>query len=188
VFAVFIQSDLLPQSGFAAAIALSLLMLPTITRTTEVVLRLVPGGLREASLALGGSEWRTTRNVVLPTARAGIVTAVILGIARVIGETAPLILTMLGAQIFNANPFSTDKQDALPLFVWNQVKLATGSEGVALQRAWSGAFVLMVLVLALFVAARLLGTGRTRQRSSRRHERSMRARRVRTVHPEKERP
>lgn len=157
IFAVLIQTDLVPQSGIAGALALGLLMLPTVTRTTEVVLRLVPGGLREASLALGGTEWRTTRDVVLPTARTGIVTAVILGIARVIGETAPLILTMLGAQIFNANPFSSDKQDALPLFIWNQIKLSTGTEGVAAQRAWSGAFVLMSLVLILFVAARLLG-------------------------------
>jgi phosphate transport system permease protein len=156
IFAVLIQSHLIAQSGIAGALALALLMLPTVTRTTEVVLRLVPGGLREASLALGGTEWRTTSAVVLPTARTGIVTAVILGIARVIGETAPLILTMLGAQIFNANPFSSDKQDALPLFVWNQIKLSTGTRGVAFQRAWSGAFVLMSLVLILFVTARVL--------------------------------
>ncbi|HEY5014792.1 MAG TPA: phosphate ABC transporter permease PstA [Acidimicrobiia bacterium] len=139
--------------GFAAALALSLLMLPTVTRTTELVLRLVPGGLREASLALGSTEWRTTRHVVLPTSRTGVVTAVILGVARVVGETAPLLLTLGAAHVFNGNPFS-HPQNSLPLFIFNQFLLAQPS---TVARAWTGAFVLLVLVLVLFLAARLAG-------------------------------
>ncbi len=100
-------------SGFAAALAISISMLPIITRTSEEVLRLVPDGLREASLALGTSEWRTTWSVVLPTAKAGLITAVILGVARAIGETAPLIATAFGASQMNANPFH-GPQAALP--------------------------------------------------------------------------
>jgi phosphate transport system permease protein len=156
IFAVLIQAGYLQQTGFAGALALSILMLPTVTRTAEVVLRLVPGGLREASLALGGTEWRTTRQVVLPTARTGLVTAVVLGVARVIGETAPLIVTMLGAQIFNANPFK-GHQDALPLFIWSQKIQSEGTSGVTVDWMWAGAFVLMMLVLVLFVAARFIG-------------------------------
>jgi phosphate transport system permease protein len=156
IFAVLIQSHILDQTGFSGALALSILMLPTVTRTSEVVLRLVPGGLREASLALGATEWRTTRNVVLPTARTGLVTAVVLGVARVIGETAPLIVTMLGSRLFNANPFA-GKQDALPLFIWTQKITSTGDNTVTAAWMWSGAFVLLALVLVLFVIARVLG-------------------------------
>ena len=96
IYAAFILALHQQQTGLAAALALSVLMLPTVTRTAEVVLRLVPGGLREASLALGGGEWATVRRIILPTARTGLLTAVILGIARVVGETAPLLITSLG--------------------------------------------------------------------------------------------
>ena len=149
VFAAFILALGGQLSGFAASLALSVLMLPTVTRTTEVVLRLVPGGLREAGLALGATEWKTTRYVVLPTARSGIVTAVILGVARVIGETAPLLLTTLGATAMNVNPFE-GKQSALPLYVYRLFQLP---QEVAIQRAWTGALVLLMLVLVLFVTA-----------------------------------
>src|SRR5207244_746388 len=126
-------------SGFAATLAISVSMLPTITRTAEEVLRLVPDGLREASYALGSGEWRTTKGVVLPTAKSGLVTAVILGVARAIGETAPLIMTAFGSSIMNANPFS-GAQDSLPLFVFRQIR----QPEVALQqRAWAGALVLI---------------------------------------------
>jgi len=141
------------QSGFAGALALSVLFLPTVTRTAEVVLRLVPGGLREASLALGGTDWRTTSTVVLPTSRSGLATAVILGVARVIGETAPLILTVGGAFVVNTNPFG-GKQDALPFFVFRLVRFPQEAQ---IQRAWTGALVLLILVLVLFVTARMLG-------------------------------
>lgn len=141
------------QTGLAGSLALSVLFLPTVTRTAEVVLRLVPGGLREASLALGGTEWRTTSRVVLPTSRSGLVTAVILGVARVIGETAPLILTVGGAFIMNWNPVS-GKQDSLPFFVFRLIRFPQEAQ---IARAWTGALVLMILVLILFVIARAIG-------------------------------
>lgn len=140
-------------SGFAGALALSVLFLPTVTRTAEVVLRLVPGGLREASYALGGNEWETTSRVVVPTARSGLATAVILGMARVIGETAPLILTIGGAFVINGNPFS-GKQDALPYFVYRLVRFPQEAQ---IARAWTGALVLLLLVLVLFLIARAIG-------------------------------
>jgi phosphate transport system permease protein len=153
IFAVVILSLHQSQTGFAGALALSVLMLPTITRTAEVVLRLVPGGLREASLALGGSEWRTVRHVVLPTARSGLFTAVILGVARVIGETAPLLLTIGGAFVVNSNPFK-GKQDSLPYFIY---RLINSPQPAQIQRAWTGAVVLLGLILFLFVVARIIG-------------------------------
>jgi phosphate transport system permease protein len=137
-------------SGFAAAIALSILMLPTVTRTCEVVLRLVPDGLREASLAMGAPEWRTVWRVVLPTARSGIITAMILGVARVIGETAPLLMTSLGNPDLNLNPFR-GPQASLPLASF---KLFTSSQQADVARAWTFAAVLLILVLILFVLAR----------------------------------
>ena len=154
-------------SGFAGALALTILMLPTVTRTSEVVLRLVPGGLREASLALGAPEWRTAWNVVLPTARLGIITAVILGMARVIGETAPLIVTTLGNTSLNANPFD-GPQDALPL---RSYLLFIQGVDNQVNRAWLYAFVLIMLVLILFVAARVLGARRVGGRGERRRTR-----------------
>lgn len=165
VAGLFIYSVLIVQfggsfSGLAAGLALSVLMLPTVTRTSEEVLRLVPDGLREASLALGAPEWRTTWQVVLPTARAGLITAVILGVARAIGETAPLIMTAFGAKVLNLNPLS-GAQDSLPLFVYQLIQSPQESQ---IQRAWTGALVLITLVLLLFVAARILGSSRSARR------------------------
>ncbi|HEX2701348.1 MAG TPA: phosphate ABC transporter permease PstA [Acidimicrobiales bacterium] len=166
VYALVVLSLGLGQSGFAASLALVVLMLPTVTRTTEVVLRLVPGSLREASLALGASEWRTAMRVVLPTARTGLVTAVILGIARAVGETAPLLLTAGGSARMHLNPFS-GSQDALPLFVYRLVQFPQPAQ---IDRAWTGALVLLAVVLVLFVAARVIGSrgpgggGRLRRR------------------------
>src|SRR5262245_6156796 len=139
-------------SGFAAALALAVLMLPTVTRTSEVVLRLVPGGLREASLALGAPEWRTVSRVVLPAARTGIITAVLLGIARVVGETAPLIFTSFGSSVTNLNPFS-GAQAALPLSSFRLFQQFDND----VNRAWTFAFVLIAIVLVLFVIARRIG-------------------------------
>ncbi|MGZ4689584.1 MAG: phosphate ABC transporter permease PstA [Acidimicrobiia bacterium] len=139
-------------SGFAAALALSVIMLPTITRTAEEVLRLVPSGLREASLAMGATEWRTTWNVVLPTARSGLVTAVLLGVARAVGDTAALIATAGGFDAMNVNPFH-GQQDSLPLFIYKQIRIGLLSSQT--QRAWTGALVLLLIVLFLFTAARL---------------------------------
>ena len=159
IYAVFIVPHVIGYSGFAAAIALFVLMLPSITRTTEEVLRVVPGGLREASLALGASEWRTVRQVVLPTARSGLVTAVVLGVAIAAGETAPLIFTAFGAQHMNFDPFH-GPQGALPLVLYENISVA---QAVVVQLAFTAAFVLLMLVLILFVLARLLGRQSTRK-------------------------
>jgi len=158
-------------SGFQAALALSILMLPTVTRTSEEILRLVPGGLREASLALGSTEWRSTWQVVLPTAKTGIVTAVILGVARVIGETAPLFMTAGGSPVMNANPFE-GAQESLPLYIFRQVKQFSNEQTIP--RGFAAALVLLVLVLVLFVTARAIArpkverTGRKWRRRPRR--------------------
>jgi len=156
-------------SGLAGALALSVLMLPTVTRTSEEMLRIVPDGLREASLALGAPEWRTVSGVVLPTARAGLLTAVILGVARAVGETAPLIMTAFGASILNLNPFK-EAQASLPLTIYSLIR---SPQQAQVDRAWTGAFVLIALVLVLFTAARILsgrakGGGRRQQSPGRR--------------------
>jgi phosphate transport system permease protein len=158
IYAVWIVQFHHTFSGFAASMALAVLMLPTITRTGEEVLRLVPDGLREASLALGATEWRTTLGVVVPTARSGLVTAVILGVARAVGETAPLIMTSFGASVMNTNAFHA-AQDSLPLFVYRLIRFPQQAQ---LDRAWTGALVLIGLVLILFVAARVVGRSAVR--------------------------
>ena len=159
IYAIFIVPHVLGYSGFAAAMALFVLMLPSVTRTAEEVLRVVPGGLREASLALGASEWRTVRQVVLPTARSGLITAVVLGVAIAAGETAPLIFTAFGNNSMNTDPFH-GPQGALPLVLYQNISQA---QAVVVQLAFTAAFVLLALVLTLFVLARLLGRRSTRK-------------------------
>jgi phosphate transport system permease protein len=139
-------------SGFAAALALAILMLPTVVRTTEVVLGLVPDSLREASLALGVARWKTVVRIVLPTAASGITTGIVLAIARVTGETAPLLLTALNFDSINANPFK-GQQAGLPSYVFAQ---ASQPQKTALDRAWAGALTLLLLVLLLNLIARLV--------------------------------
>jgi phosphate transport system permease protein len=139
-------------SGFAAALALAILMLPTVVRTTEVVLGLVPDSLREASLALGVPRWKTVVRVVLPTAMSGITTGVVLAIARVTGETAPLLLTALNFDSINTNPFS-GQQAGLPSYVFAQ---AGQPQQSAVDRAWAGALTLLLLVLLMNLVARLI--------------------------------
>ncbi|GAB3567818.1 phosphate ABC transporter permease PstA [Amycolatopsis endophytica] len=147
-------------SGFMATLALTMIMLPTVTRTVDVVLRLVPDGLREASLALGASRARTVWSVVLPTARTGVSTAIILGIARVVGETAPLLFTSFGSLAMNYNPFS-GPQESLPRFVYRYIKEPLES---AQQRGYVGALVLILLIFALFALTRLIGRKRWSKR------------------------
>ena len=106
VYSAVIQLITHERSGFAASLAITVMMLPIVIRASDVVLRLVPGNLREASYALGSSRWRTVWHVVLPTARSGLVTAVILGTARGIGETSPVLLTSGVTAVMNVNPFS----------------------------------------------------------------------------------
>jgi len=153
IYVVFVTHISHHFSGLAGALALSIMLLPNITRTTEEVLKVVHGSLREASMALGAPQWRTVWSVVLPTARTGIVTAVLLGIARVVGETAPLIVTIFGADYFQPNPLQG--QSALPLFIWQNYKLPVAA---AIERAFSAGLVLVGLVLILFILARLVAS------------------------------
>ncbi|RXZ66935.1 phosphate ABC transporter permease PstA [Agromyces albus] len=141
------------RSGFAAALAISVMMLPIIVRASDVVLRLVAGHLREASYALGASRWRTVWHVVLPTARSGLVTAVILGTARGIGETSPVLLTSGVTNVMNSNPFE-GPMISLPLQVFDFVR---SPEPNIVARGFGTAAVLLLLVLALFAIARFIG-------------------------------
>lgn len=152
VYTVLIVALGFPRSGFAAAMALSVMMLPIIARAADVVLRVVPGGLREASLALGASRWRTVWHVVLPTARPGLATALILGVARGVGETSPVLLTSGAASFFVTDP-TDGVMNSLPLFIFNG---ARSPEPMMIERAFAAAAVLLVLVLVLFVVARLV--------------------------------
>lgn len=176
VYAVLIipyasHTPLLGYNGLMASLSLSLVMLPTITRTVEVVLRLVPDGLRESGLALGASRARVVWSVVLPTARTGITTAVVLGIARAVGETAPLLFTAFGYDLMNSNPFN-GPQEALPLFVYRNIRKPDVS---AVDRGFAGALVLMVLVLGLFMLARYIGRDRSKRASRKARRAAVRA-------------
>lgn len=139
-------------SGFAAALALSVLMLPTITRSCEEMLRLVPAALREGAYALGIPKWKTILRIVLPTALPGIVTGVMLAVARAAGETAPVLLVAGGNPSINFNPFS-GSQESLSVYIYEQAGL--GSK-YGPPRAWAAALTLVALVLTLTIAAKLL--------------------------------
>jgi len=156
IYTTFIIALGVPRSGFAAATALSVMMLPIIARAADVVLRVVPSGLREASLALGASQWRTVWHVVLPTARPGLATAMILGVARGVGETSPVLLTSGAAPFFVWNPFD-GVMNSLPLFIFSSVR---SGEPEYIERGFAAASILLMLVLLLFVAARRIARPR----------------------------
>jgi phosphate transport system permease protein len=139
-------------SGFAGSLALAILMLPTVVRSAEEMLKIVPISLREASYALGIQKWITVLRIVLPTALTGIVTGVMLAVARVTGETAPLLLTVFGNSALNFNPFS-GAQASLPLFVFSEAGLPNET---AINRAWAAALVLILIVLVLTIFARVI--------------------------------
>ena len=140
-------------SAFAGSLALGVLMLPTVARTSEEVLKLVPEDLRAASYALGSRQWRTILLVVLPTVRSGLTTAAILGVARVIGETAPLLLTSLSNTSFVFNPIH-GPMASMPMYVFGLLQIGTE---YAIARAWAGSALLLIIVFALFALARRLG-------------------------------
>ena len=174
VLGVWILSLGMQKSGLAAALALAVMMMPIVTRASEVVIRLVPGTLREASYALGGSQWRTVVSVVLPTARPGLVTAVVLGMARGVGETSPVLLTAGFTSGMNVDPFA-DHQVSLPLYIWNYVRYPAPD---MVARGFAAALTLMAMVLVLFVTARLIGgrrPGDLSRRQRRRLQRDMAA-------------
>jgi len=166
IFATWVLILGFPRSGLAASIAMSIMMLPIIIRSADVVLRLVPGNLREASAALGAPQWRTVWQIVLPTARSGLTTAVILGVARGVGETAPVLLTAGFTNTMNVNP-TKNPMVSLPLAAF---KLVSAAEPNLIARGFATAAVLMLLVLILFTAARILGgrpVGRLTKRQAR---------------------
>ncbi|MFL6138631.1 MAG: phosphate ABC transporter permease PstA [Frankiaceae bacterium] len=139
-------------SGLGGALALAVLMLPVVVRSAEEMLLLVPAELREASYALGIAKWRTILSVVLPTASAGLTTGVMLAVARITGETAPLLLTIFGANYINTDPLH-GAQAGLPLFIYQQAQQAYQP---AVDRAWAGALTLIVIVMVLYAGARFI--------------------------------
>jgi phosphate transport system permease protein len=141
-------------SGLMGSLALSILMIPTVARTSEEVLNLIPNDLREAGTALGGTQWRTVAMIVVPAAKSGLITATILGVARIAGETAPLLLLTGGGDKVNGNPFH-DPMGSLPYYIWKS--FSAGSEE-AITRAWAGLLVLVLLILILFTTARFLSS------------------------------
>ena len=154
IYAALLLTTDLRGSTIIGALPLAILMIPTVTRTAQEVLLLVPSELREAGLALGATQWKTVATIVVPAARNGLITAVILGVARIAGETAPLLFTLGTSDKVNWNIFSGG-QSALPYYVWSGLR--DGTEG-GMQRAWTGILVLLILVLTLFVSARVFGS------------------------------
>ncbi len=139
-------------SGFAGSLALCILMIPVVVRSTEEMLKLVPNELREASLALGVPKWRTILKVVVPTSIGGITTGVMLAVARITGETAPVLLLVWGTNFINTNPFS-DPQASLPMYIYLQYANSGGS-GAAYDRAWAAALTLIAFIMILNLVAR----------------------------------
>ncbi|MGA5896865.1 phosphate ABC transporter permease PstA [Streptomyces venetus] len=149
ILSLMLMFDLEPF-GFAGSLALAILMMPVVVRSTEEMLKLVPNELREASLALGVPKWRTILKVVLPTSIGGITTGIMLSIARIAGETAPVLLLVFGSKFINANPFE-GAQASLPLYIYQQYG---SGEATAYDRAWAASLTLIAFVMILNLVAR----------------------------------
>jgi phosphate transport system permease protein len=148
------------RSGFAAGMALSVMMLPVIARSAYVQLAVVPNGLREASYALGSTQWRTVWRVVLPTQSSGLATAVILGMARAVGETAPVLITSGFSTFMNVNIFN-NPMNSLPLAIFTAVR---SGEPLFIERGFATGVVLLAIVLILFTTARFLARSKVASR------------------------
>lgn len=142
-------------SAIAGAIALALMFIPIVARTTEESLKLVPSSVREASLALGVHKWRTIISVILPAAGGGLITGTLLAIARIAGETAPLLFTILGSSYFFQGFIAP--MDALPLRIFLNSRMPSAE---AQAQAWGGALILILIVLALNIGVRLVSRGK----------------------------
>jgi len=151
ILSLMVQFKMQPF-GFAGSLALAILMMPIVVRSTEEMLKLVPNELREASLALGIPKWRTILKVVLPTSLGGITTGIMLSIARIAGETAPVLLLVFGNPFINSNPFE-GAQSSLPLYIYQQYANSAGS-GAAYDRAWAASLTLIAFIMILNLAAR----------------------------------
>ena len=149
------------RNGLAVSLALATTMTPVIARSAEVVLKVVPGGLREAGWALGASKWQTVRRIVLPTAKAGLATSLILGIARITGETAPLLIVSGASTYMNTSP-THEPMNSLPLFIFTAVR---SGEPLYIARGYGAAALLIILVVALFVLTRILARAQIGTRS-----------------------
>ena len=160
IYAMFIASGITTYAGWTGSLALIPLMLPTVARVTEESLRLVPAELRNGALALGAPAWRAFVQVTLPAAKSGIMTAVLLGVARVIGETAPLVLTTFAADRTNLNVFS-GQMGSLPTYLFGYIAFGFDS---SIKRAWGAALVILMIVAILFISARLASRTRTKAR------------------------
>jgi phosphate transport system permease protein len=141
------------RNGLAVALALSVTMTPIVARSAEVQLRIVPGGLREAGFALGASHWQTVRRIVLPTARPGLATALILAVARGIGESAPLLIVSGFTTFWNTNPTDAQPMNSLPLYIYETLRSGDPRE---ISRGFGAAVVLLAMVFVLFAVTRLL--------------------------------
>lgn len=156
ILTTLILTGAIGASAFAGGLAYAILMLPTVARTAEEVLRLVPEDLRTGALALGSTRARTVLQVVLPAAKTGIITAIVLGVARVVGETAPLLLVIGTSDSTVINPFNSPIS-ALPTYIFENVAQPYPD---AVSRAWGAALVLIIVVSILFITTRILGRGR----------------------------
>ncbi|MCS4489914.1 MULTISPECIES: phosphate ABC transporter permease PstA [unclassified Corynebacterium] len=143
------------RSGFAVSLALVLLMLPIVIRNTEEMLRVVPNELREASYALGVPKWKTIVKIVLPTALSGIVTGVMLAIARVMGESAPMLILVAASRIIKYNPFGSS-QSSLPLYILGEY--GAGNTGASVQNMWGAALTLVLIIATINIVARIIAS------------------------------
>ncbi len=161
VFALWIATLGLPQSAFAVALALVLLMLPVVVRNTEEMLKLVPDELREASYALGVPKWKTIVRIVIPTALPGMISGVLLALARVMGETAPVLVLVGYARSINYDAFSGNMA-SLPLLIYTEL---INPEAAGQMRVWGAALTLILLVASLYVAAAFVNRYLNRNRA-----------------------
>lgn len=161
VFAFWVATLGFPQSAFAVSLALVLLMLPVVVRNTEEMLKLVPDELREASYALGVPKWKTIARIVVPTALPGMISGILLALARVMGETAPVLVLVGYARSINYDAFSGNMA-SLPLLIYTEL---TNPEAAGRMRVWGAALTLILLIAALYVAAAFVNRYLTRNRT-----------------------
>jgi phosphate transport system permease protein len=155
IYALLVATLGFPRSEFAASLALVLLMVPVIVRATEEMLQIVPVDLREASYALGISKWKTIARIVIPTGVAGIITGIMLAVARVLGETAPLLVLVGYSQAINSNIFS-GFMGSLPGMMYYQTSAGAGSNPVPTDRLWGAALTLILIIAVLNIGARTM--------------------------------
>jgi len=172
ILSMFVVTLGFNRSGLAAALAVTIMMMPIVTRAAEIVIRLVPHNLREAAYALGSSRWRVALTVVLPTARSGLTTAVVLAMARGVGETSPVLLTAGFTKEMNRNP-TAGPQANLPVYIWTYVRFPQPD---MIARGFGAGLTLVLVVLVLFLIARALGGRPPGELSKRQLRRADRAR------------